>query len=480
VRYKLDAYIYAPPQLELSSESYETARFIEDLHSHTRHTAPHIPFRELLDPESAISPFARIREAMAEADTPYGLDAARVHHELRMLASAFRAQTRSRRRLLIAWLQGGVEEGGRKTWEKVRPLLRDIRRFREAFDGLAPLFDRDGIPVELGQARRWADEWISLIAEEESLGVLQILHGEGGKEEQAARKALTKLIARETRHRRREGYASVVDPADPEANERMLYHASMLKKWAQGALYMSSEASNAPRNIGHVIAAIAAATAMSFAIVATFLAERFFASYSVPWALLVVVGYMFKDRIKETLRGLLSGVFPRLFFDRAGRLLDPAANRPVGTSQEVVEFTNENEVPAEISAVRACSKNPFRPMLPREDVIHYTKRIKLRAARLQRRHSRLGSITEIFRINVDRWVRQMDDPVSVRSYLEKGRLVQIKARRIYHLHMILALTGPGGGEGPSFFHYRILARRNGIHRIEPAPTPWDAQGTEAG
>jgi hypothetical protein len=83
-------------------------------------------------------------------------------------------------------------------------------------------------------------------------------------------------------------------------------------------MYMSSEQSRSVSRVGHVIAGVAAAVAMSFAVIATFLAGRLFAAYSIPWALLIVVSYIFKDRIKEVLRSILIRLVPRLIADEAG------------------------------------------------------------------------------------------------------------------------------------------------------------------
>jgi hypothetical protein len=457
VSYNLELYLYCPSQLQLDAMGYGSERFMEDFHSLTRHTAPHLPLRRLLDQNDPDSPFSRIRGTLESTRPTTSV----IRYELRVLANAYRALARGRRRAVEAAI-GDKQDDSRRS--ALRRFIRSLKRFRRELDRLVLDVRSSVVAEDLDPAVRWADEWVSLITENECISLYTRLSQ--ADMEEKWEKLLQRIIRAEVRRRKQAGYESVSKAGDLAANERRQYHENMLKKWVQGALYMSSEPSRTPRNITQAIAAIAAAAAMSFAVVATLLADRLFASYSVPWALLVVVSYIFKDRIKESLRGALSGFFPRLFFDRGGRLLDPAVNRSVGLSREAVQFCEAQDVPESVRRVRKAETNPFRAFLPPEDVIRYSKQIKLRAKLLQRSHSRLESITEITRINIDRWLRQMDDPTSRKVVLSDGHPRVIDVPRYYHLHLVLALSTRKGRANPYFFHYRVLLGRNGLNRIE--------------
>ena len=118
------------------------------------------------------------------------------------------------------------------------------------------------------------------------------------------------------------GYLSPAPDSGEREMEQRIYREGVLKKWAQSVLYLTHEESPAGRNLNHVVAGIAAAVAMSFAIVSTVAAERFFPGRGLPWAVVLVVAYIFKDRIKESLRGILIRTFPSLVIDHRVRLTD--------------------------------------------------------------------------------------------------------------------------------------------------------------
>jgi hypothetical protein len=229
---------------------------------------------------------------------------------------------------------------------------------------------------------------------------------------------------------------------------------------------MSTETSSAPRNIGHLVAAVAAATAMSFAVVATLLANRLFAGYSVPWALMVVVGYIFKDRIKEMLRGLLQGILPRLFYDRARKLVDPAIGRLVGVAKEAVRFCSPDELPEAIRHERRIEGDFAQAHMPAEQVIHFSKSILLNGRRLQRHHTRLEAITQILRLNVARWLRRMGSPLGNLPYMKGEKPALLHARRVYRLHILVKLTNLNRSTDAEIFHYILLLSGAGILRIE--------------
>jgi hypothetical protein len=50
---------------------------------------------------------------------------------------------------------------------------------------------------------------------------------------------------------------------------------------------------------------VAAGAAMAFAVIATIFASQHFANNSIPWAAIIIVAYIVKDRIKELLRNAL-------------------------------------------------------------------------------------------------------------------------------------------------------------------------------
>src|SRR5262249_18457262 len=139
------------------------------------------------------------------------------------------------------------------------------------------------------------------------------------------------------------------------------------------------------RNWEEALFAAAAGFAMIFATAVAFIAQSRVPQASLNFAIILVVGYMFKDRIKEGTRRILSRVMSRFLPDRTTRILDPVTKDDVGVCKEKVDYGRAVKVPDEIVRLRraddfiAVSSGEVS-----ETVIRYQKKIVLDSEMLPR------------------------------------------------------------------------------------------------
>ncbi len=459
LRYVMDVYIFSPGQLQIDARRYGVSKFLENLKVNTRYTTPGIPLHRLIDKTFELSPLTRINHILDSSGTGGTLKPEKLVYEIRTLTNIYRAELRDTRRLIQAEI--GENHNAAVLLARIKDHVSLIGEFVEHMRATLPRFIDPHIPANLRTAIEWADESISLATEAERLKLFQILDAQVDLREGAD--LLRPLLGLESAYRQKAGYHSNVDPLDGKTNESLLYRESILKKWSQSAMYMSSEQSRSLSRVAHILAGVAAAVAMSFAVVATLLAERLFASYSVPWALVIVFAYIFKDRIKEVLRAILIRLVPRLIADDVTNLVDPAAEKRVGRARSSAAFCRPRELPPQIRTLRDISQNPFRSILPEENVIHYRRRIRINGKTLQMNHQRLDSITEILRLKLDTWLEEMDNPENDLTYIDEDEIANVVAARVYHTNVIVALAS---GDETDYYRFRLIATRNGLVRIE--------------
>jgi hypothetical protein len=453
--YRMEAYIYTPGQLGITGKQYGVDQFFSDVKSHTRFSISYIPIARLTDPGCSVSPLTRIMNHLAEANLTSDLNESRILYELRTLANLISVEMKATYRLLCDIAKEGSSPALDK---KVERFLGETENFLLTFRDLHTRFMEPAVTENLRTALDWADESISLSVQKMLFYLyrtfsLNALSGE-----------IEKALEGEKEHRRQMGYPSVVKSGEEAEIEQILYREGTLKKWAQTVLYMSSEDTGSNRKVGHILAGVAAATAMSFAVVATFFAERLFAVFSVPWALVVVVSYILKDRIKEILRGFLVKIVPRAVSDRSERLVDKASNKKVGKTRSMVRFIRPSEVPSQVRKVRNAESNPFRSILPPENVLHFSKDILLDNRKLLKEHTRVEAITEILRIKLDRFLEEMDASKKLHCTWKDGEPISIKGKKVYHINLILLLTD--GSDEETLYKYRLILSRQGVQRIE--------------
>jgi hypothetical protein len=220
-----------------------------------------------------------------------------------------------------------------------------------------------------------------------------------------------------------------------------------------------------------MLAGTAAAIAMTFATLAAIFAETFFLKNSMQWALLVIIAYVFKDRIKEGLRAFFIRVVPRVLADQIFSFVSPRTGKRLSRMKVIMRIVKASRVPQLIQQKRSHEGNPFQDLLPEEDVVHLTRYVKIfRTHRDRALGPWINAITVITRIRIDDWLKEMDDPSDV-LYVSshEGDLEQQNSDRVYHLHLVITEAAKNK-EIEEIHHYRIILNKKGILRLEQVPS----------
>lgn len=464
-RYRCEMYLFTPSQLAVTKERYGPKRFLEDVRSYTRYTIPAVTLESLIDPACNFSPLVRLQRFLDDGPAK---NTSGMVYEFRMLVCIFRARSKERRKELERELTlrsssggGGVTVGS--VVEFRDHLLEVLKVFRTKILAHAELPHCEEIVRE---SARWADEALSLTARKQWLFLLAASRGTSDFE--SVRALLGEAVKNEDEYQARLPGAEHGCSRE-EAGLRAVQRESVLKKWAEGCLYMSAPKNKAADQAAQALLGIAAEVAMLFAVVATIQVNRWFRPESLQWALLIVVMYMLKDRIKEWLRTLVSAHLPQILADRTEDLVDFAGAHgapktyKVGSSRLRARVLKAGRVVREVRESRdRCDGH--EPSGPEEDVIEFQKELNLDAALLLRRHQRLDSITEILRVEVDALLSKMDDATAVvRRYFD-GEVEEFSVPRVYRAHLLLRFGEAGGRM--HLVRYRIDLTRAGIFSIE--------------
>jgi hypothetical protein len=154
----------------------------------------------------------------------------------------------------------------------------------------------------------------------------------------------------------------------------------------------------------------------------------------------------------------------RLLIDRLG------GNRRVGRLRARVRFCGPDNVPDAVTRLRHVEANPFRGILPPENVIHFQSELNLHGKHLMEPHRRLESLTTILRLQLDPWFRNMDDPENDISCIVAERREKVEAKRTYHVNIILRLCHDRDREVGTLSRYRLVLCRDRILRVEHLET----------
>jgi hypothetical protein len=320
------------------------------------------------------------------------------------------------------------------------------------------------VPPSLYPTFVYTDEYISLLVEGRTHLLLQFLYKMSsfpGIVDASAE--LAGLIQEETDYRRAHGYPSLVK--ENKDNERFIFRYSVLKKFVSSVLYLSVRTVEEGQGIQHLALAVAAGVAMVFATAVAFYYQKVYGTLSLSFFGVLVVSYMFKDRVKAVLQSYLQKRLSHNLFDQSTNIHDPFNGEKIGVCREVMHFTHEGGLDPQVLRLRDRDhitevENNWRS----ERIIHYVKDITLFSQELFKNQSRKTGLTDIVRFNVWNFLSRMDEPHMDLFLLRNGRSETVKGSRVYHVNMVIKFTSV---THIRYERIRLVLTRQGIKRIEP-------------
>ncbi len=456
-QYDIETYLFFSYTLGINHHTYSGEDFYSDIQTYLRLSPPSIPLSDMVGEEH--SALSLLREAIRQLRYHPGRQAEEAYayrlkmsscsfiHTLKDYVSVFaeRETARDRRDLLNTYLDG------------IRTVTQGFRNLRHLLN--SPVLNETFFSMYL-----FADEYMSLYIETRTFELLDILEQTDMEDREVFRKKLLQLIRNERAYRQENGYPSL--PDDTSANETFLFRKSVLKKYVERVLFLSTHSTARTRMYEHLIAALSAGTAMAVATTIAFFSRSAYGSFSFPLFMALVISYMFKDRIKEGARQYLKARIQQRLFDHTLRLFAHSGKK-IGWYKERFDFVKEAQAPNMIMRIR--NRDHLTEIENEgigETIIRYRKRIKLYNTTLSAAYqgSRLASVTDIMRINVRHFLHKMDNPRQTIYACDPNlEYYKIEGNRVYHLNVIEKFRT---GQHTFYKRFRIVLNRDGIQRIE--------------
>jgi hypothetical protein len=473
--YLVETLLFLPRSLNIDAQTWSRDQFYADLHNYVRLKTPVLSFEEICT--GSHSPLVQLEERL-----PLGLmgPVSEVVYDAKMLACVFRGALRRFARGMkkeCAHLLVGAD-AERCTPPETPAQLREIsrkslaatqdilRRYRTCFAQL-------GAKYPLGEkaeaALRLVDEYMSLTVEQFFRRIVVQMEEmpRSGIYTELRRELMDVVIADES-YRKVQKMPSVL-AADGD-NEEYSHRIGFLKKFCMNILFLRVQRSSTRKRWEEVLFAIAAGGSMAFALGVGLFAQSRYPQASFNFFVLAVVGYMFKDRMKEGLRRVLANYAGKFLYERTTRIVDPVTQDDVGVCHEKIDYDDAVRVPPDIARLRA--KDDLITVAQgelSETVIRYRKKITLESEMLPRIADGIVSgVTDIIRLNVDRLLHDMDDPEYALDYvdLEDFSVGKLQMAKSYRVDVAFRfMVDDGRHQRTTVRIVRLVLDRNGIKRM---------------
>ena len=475
-QYDIDTYIFVPQNLGVAPDSYTANAFYRDAQTYIRLKTPALNLRELV--ESDRSPLLKIEELVA---TPAWLAAEGEHETLitqfKLLSAIFKSTTRDHFQLIeqrIAEVEA-TEFG--KTHHIIHNLveefLTETARVASRFRALFGHFNLPNVPETIFVAYTFTDESLSILIEENSVEMFRVVDEYLKKTNRVEYKqALSERVEAETKYRKSRGYKSILTVG--EENDTYLYRASVLKRYASSVLFLNTDVQRDGWQWEQVTYAIAAGISMIFATLLAFYFQAQFGNFTLPFFIALVIGYMFKDRIKDIGRIFLAKRLQEYLHDRRTTISTRDGKHTLGYLREKMRFVDEKSVPA--SVIRERNRDRITDLSNDgrgEHIICYSKEITLNTklfGQLYPDFPPVTGINDIFRLDIRAFLTKMAEREQVRHLLQDGEMISLTCHKVYHMHLIARYKSAEPRTGKLRRHLRLILSQAGIERIEEVET----------
>lgn len=471
-RYQIATYFFVPQSLGVTPQTYPKQTFYQDVQSHIRLKTPSLNLREFTEGER--SPLCIIEKMVRNTEWLSDADA---HAQLVTQMKLLSAMLKSALREHFILIQRRVAEVQATPHGKTHYLVHNLvdefiteaARVTERYRALLADFNLPNVPPAVFTAFIFTDESLSILIEESAVEMFQIVDEYLKKTNREDYKhALSELTARETKYRKTRGYESIL--VEGSDNETYLYRASILKKYASSVLFLNTDVKPDGQYLEQLILSLAAGLAMIFATAVAFYFQNIYGNFTLPFFIALVIGYMFKDRIKEISRIVFAKRLEAYLFDRRIIIRTTEGQHRLGTLREKVRFISEDDVP--LSVLRARNRDHITEISNEgrgEYIICYTKEIELQiknAEKVLPGFPEITGVNDILRFDIRHFLNKMAEPVQERFVIRDGELTSLLCHKVYHVNLVSRYKTVQPGVNKENRHLRLILDQAGIRSIQ--------------
>jgi hypothetical protein len=472
--YKVETYFFIPKALNIGPRNYCKTDFYNNTQRYMRFKTPKISLLNLINPDIEISPYNRIRKkiALILAGNKDIKIVNSIYNEFKLFGCMIKSELKDYGSFFIKELNEVSTTSRAENYlilaKNLMIFIEDSKKVVSKVDALRAELSQPMVPVKIRETFGFFEEYFSLIMEEAFTYLLDAVQKTGYTEGFAAsEKEMKEIILSQNKFRRDNNYFSFIK--DERHNEVFVYRRGILKKFISSVLYLKVEVSER-KALSQILFGIAAGLAMLFAVIATIYAQSRFSLNSWPFVFILVVSYIFKDRIKDWLKVLFSRSMVKWISDREVEVLDPLNDKKIGVLKEAFSFISSSAVPGDISKIRNVDNitsidEDGKP----ERIFKHEKKVVLFPGKILKFHERRKDMTDIMRFNIGGFTAHADDSIARHRYLEgeNGDIETAICPRVYHVNVIVKyVQGLGQNEKINYDRIRIILSKDGIARIE--------------
>ena len=450
----MNTWIFVPNSLDINAAKYSKDDFYRDLKSDVRLITPDYDLHDLANDEQLLPNQTLNSEFNNLFIAPD--DTANLVHAIKMYCAIAKSAFRNAYRAAIK------SDNAQHCLNIAQTFLDDVAKVVNRFRILFTKLKDSNIKGKIVQDFAYADEFLSNIMAEYTYRLRDHLRNTYPEVYGGIESRFKTMLLGERTYKGQQGYLNL-DPKDPKGNEEFVFRASLLKKFAESDLYLSSNKRKNTFLVEQILYSLAAGAAMVVATLSSFFFQQRYGNFTLPFLIALVISYMFKDRLKDWLRLIFARRVSSKVFDT--RTDFRIKGQHIGWSKDSVDFIDSDKILPEVMKLR--NRLPLFDEVSGNDekVILFRKKVQVWPTELAKASPfPMKGINDILRYNITEFTRKMDNPsFPLAGTWEDDDYRPIEGKKIYRLTFVIQCVYEGKTE-----YKRIMVRcdRNGILEVE--------------
>ena len=450
----MNTWIFVPNSLDINGGKYSKENFYRDLKSDVRLITPDYLLHDLAKDEQLLPNQSLVNDFNALLNNPD--NTVDLVHSLKMYCAIARSAARN------AYQEVKKCELSDERIKACDTYLDDVMQVLNRFRGLYEKLRSSNITGKIVQDFAYADEFLCNILEEYSYRLRDHIHRSFPDDYSVLEEHFKTVLLNETAYKEQLGYLTI-KADDPKGNEDFVFRASLLKKFAESDLFLSSNKRKNTFLVEQILYSLAAGAAMVVATMSSFFFQQRYGNFTLPFLIALVISYMFKDRLKDWLRLFFAKHVSSKVFDTRTEFSIKGCH--IGWSKDSMDFIDGDKVLPEVIQLR--DRLPLFQEVSGNDekVILFRKKVQLWPGELAKVSPfPLKGINDIMRYNITEYVRKMDNPsIPLYGVWDNDNFKPVEGKKIYRLTFVIQCVFEGKTEYKRFVVY---CDRNGIIKVE--------------
>jgi len=297
-------------------------------------------------------------------------------------------------------------------------LLKIVRKNRSIFRKLNKRFNDKHEMFAL------ADEFTSIVT---NMYLVRVYERIGKNKE------LQDTIKSEIKYRKKHFPESV--PGDDEKNSKLVERYDYLKSYFYNVLSLRAKRKAGDKTVKNILYATAAGLSMVVATVIAFWAQKKYGNFTLPFFAALVVGYMFKDRIKDGFKSILENLAAPAIYDYVTQIYESRGKHAMGKTWERAGFIPNKNVNVDINTSDT------------RHILHFNKKVHIDNKKINDLlDPEIHGISDIMRLNINRFTSALEEPLPLMYSVLEGELEKTMAEKTYNIEVFLQVAASGGSE----------------------------------